>query len=155
MKVYRVESTLSRCAESAVDGRKATQPSTIPPVFRDMFGFTPKETFAAFMLDGKHRIAAVEQVSVGTLTSSLVHPREVFGPALRLGTVSAIIVAHNHPSGDPTPSTEDIEVTKRLVEVGKLMGIPVIDHVIVGDQFKADPHSHRFVSLRSNGVVSF
>jgi len=153
MKVYRVQSTLSRCAESAVDGRATTSPSVVASVFRDMFGFTAKEIFAAFLLDGKHRIVAAEQVSVGTLTSSLVHPREVFGPAVRLGTIAAIVVAHNHPSGDPTPSAEDIDVTKRLVEAGKLLGIPVLDHVVVGEQIADD--SHKFYSFRSNLQAPF
>jgi len=125
----------------------------IPPVFRDLFGFSPKETFAAFMLDSKHRIVAVEQVSVGTLNSSMVHPREVFGPALRLGTIAAIIVAHNHPSGDPEPSREDIAVTERLVEAGKLLGVPILDHVVVGEQ--REDGTHRHFSLRGNASVSF
>ncbi|MCA9573523.1 MAG: JAB domain-containing protein, partial [Myxococcales bacterium] len=78
-------------------------------------------------------------VSVGTLTTSLVHPREVFGPALS-DAAAALIVVHNHPSGDPSPSQEDVEITKRLIEVGRLLGVPLLDHVVVGEG--------RFVSLR-------
>jgi len=89
-----------------------------------------KEYFVAIYLDGKHRAMAVTTISVGCLTSSLVHPREVFRPAIAL-CASALILAHNHPSGDPTPSPEDVEITARLREVGKLTGIRLLDHVIV------------------------
>ena len=71
-------------------------------------------------------------MSEGTLSTSLVHPREVFGPALR-GGAAAVIVAHNHPSGDPRPSAEDVSVTRRLQETGRLVGIPLLDHVVIGD----------------------
>ena len=98
-----------------------------------------QETFMAVLLDGKYRLRRVVRVSVGTLTTSLVHPREVFRPAIR-AAAAALIVAHNHPSGDPEPSGEDFEVTTRLRDVGELVGIPLLDHVIVGDG--------TFVSLR-------
>jgi DNA repair protein RadC len=91
-----------------------------------------KEVFLALMLDGKHRMIREEPVSIGTLTAALVHPREVFGPAIREGA-AALILLHNHPSGDPTPSPEDIEITTRLAEVGRLVGIQLLDHVILGD----------------------
>ena len=89
------------------------------------------ERFVALFLNGKHRVTGFAEVSRGTLTASLVHPREVFAPALR-ELAAALIVAHNHPSGDPEPSQEDIEVTKRLSEAGKILGVPLLDHVIVG-----------------------
>jgi DNA repair protein RadC len=90
------------------------------------------ETFHVLLLDGKHRLRRREQVSQGTLTSSLVHPREVFGPAIREGA-AAIIVVHNHPSGDPEPSAEDLAVTRRLVQVGRVLGVPLLDHVVIAD----------------------
>jgi DNA repair protein RadC len=89
------------------------------------------ETFHVLLLDGKHRLRGVERVSEGTLTTSLVHPREVFRPAI-CGAAAAVIVVHNHPSGDPEPSREDLEVTRRLARVGRLIGIPLLDHVVVG-----------------------
>lgn len=92
------------------------------------------EVFAVLLLDGKHRVSGMAEVSRGTLTTSLVHPREVFGPALRMGA-AAVIVAHNHPSGNPEPSKEDLAVTRRLIEAGQLLGVPVLDHVIIGDSF--------------------
>ncbi len=104
-----------------------------------VFEARPIEEFWSLLVDGKHRAIGLAQVSVGTLTSSLVHPREVFGPAIRLGA-AALIVAHNHPSGDPEPSVEDLELTRRLLNVAGLLGIPLLDHIICGEE--------RFISLR-------
>ena len=91
-----------------------------------------QETFHVLLLDGKHRLRRHEQVSQGTLTASLVHPREVFGPAVREGA-AALIVVHNHPSGDPEPSAEDLAVTRRLLQVGRILGVPLLDHVVIAD----------------------
>ncbi|MEM7306039.1 MAG: DNA repair protein RadC [Planctomycetota bacterium] len=98
-----------------------------------------RERFLALLLDGKHRLKRIDRVSEGTLTSSLVHPREVFRAAVR-EAAAAVVVAHNHPSGDPEPSREDLEVTRRLADAGRLLGIPLLDHVVVGQGC--------FVSLR-------
>lgn len=91
-----------------------------------------REHFFVVLLDAKHRFIREELVSVGSLNFSIVHPREVFKPAIRESAESLIIV-HNHPSGDATPSREDIQVTKRLVEVGKTVGIEVLDHIVIGN----------------------
>ncbi len=91
-----------------------------------------KEQFWAILLDGKNRVMREERVSEGSLTASLVHPREVFGPAVR-ESAGALVFVHNHPSGDPTPSVEDVEITRRLCAVADLVGIRVLDHVVVGD----------------------
>ncbi len=106
---------------------------------RDVFRhFAPRladlavEQFHALLLDGKHRVLRDVLVSQGTLTSSPVHPREVFGCAMRHGA-AAVVLLHNHPSGDPTPSSDDLDVTRRLCQVGELVGIRVLDHVVVGD----------------------
>lgn len=93
----------------------------------------PRETFIAIYLDGRHRPIAIHACSIGTAETAAVHPREVFSPAL-LCSASALIIAHNHPSGDATPSVEDREVTNRLREVGELLGIELLDHVIIGDE---------------------
>ncbi|HIB67482.1 MAG TPA: DNA repair protein RadC [Phycisphaerales bacterium] len=90
-----------------------------------------REHFVALYLDTRRRLIKTQTVSVGTLEASLVHPREVFRPALQLGA-SAILVAHNHPSGDPEPSPEDIALTARLDKAGKLLGIQVLDHLVLG-----------------------
>lgn len=93
-----------------------------------------KEYFFAIHLDGKNRICCVDEVSVGSLNQCVVHPREVFKTAL-LSSAAAIILLHNHPSGDPRPSREDIEITKRLKEAGEIIGIRLLDHIIIGDTF--------------------
>lgn len=101
----------------------------------DTFRFLQRETkeyFFALHLDGKNRICCVDEVSVGSLNQSIVHPREVFKTAL-LSSAVAIILIHNHPTGDPTPSREDIEITRRLREAGELIGVRVLDHIIIGD----------------------
>jgi DNA repair protein RadC len=91
-----------------------------------------KEVFRCAMLDAKNRLLKESRVSEGTLTNSLIHPREAFRDAIRESAASVIFV-HNHPSGDPGPSREDISITERLVDVGELIGIRVLDHVIIGD----------------------
>jgi DNA repair protein RadC len=98
-----------------------------------------QETFWSLLLDGKQRLRRLVPVSAGTLTASLVHPREVYRAAIR-EAAAALIVAHNHPSGDPEPSAEDLAVTERLRQAGEVLGIPLQDHVILGEG--------AFVSLR-------
>ncbi|MFT5200041.1 MAG: DNA repair protein RadC [Planctomycetota bacterium] len=100
-----------------------------------------REIFIALLLDVQNRLQGEVLVSVGTLTSSLVHPREVFRQAIAQGA-AAVIVAHNHPSGDPDPSQADREVTRRLIRAGFLVGIPLLDHVVIG--------MGRFASLRTS-----
>lgn len=94
--------------------------------------YAAREQFVAVLLNSKNRVIATEIISEGTLTSSVVHAREVFAPAL-LHHAAAVIVAHNHPSGDPQPSCEDREVTAMLVKSGQVLGIPLLDHLIIGD----------------------
>jgi DNA repair protein RadC len=93
-----------------------------------------REHFVAILLDAKAQVMRVANVHIGTLTASIVGAREVFREAIRDGA-SSIIVAHNHPSGDPTPSPEDIEVTQKLIEIGELLDIPVLDHIIIGERY--------------------
>ena len=91
----------------------------------------PRERFAVVYLDTRNRPIAVHEAHVGTCDSSPVHPREIFGPAVAL-SATAIVVAHNHPSGDPTPSANDRAVTERLRQAGELLGIAVLDHLVIG-----------------------
>ena len=93
----------------------------------------PEEHFCIFCLNTRNKIIGVHTISIGSLNASIVHPREVFKAAM-LNNANGIICLHNHPSGDPEPSREDIEITRRLVKVGKIIGIEVIDHVIIGEQ---------------------
>lgn len=94
--------------------------------------YAAKEQFVVILLNGKNKVIGTEVVSEGSLSNSIVHPREVFAPAL-LQHAAAIMVAHNHPSGDPKPSAEDKEITNLLERSGKVLGIPLIDHIIIGD----------------------
>lgn len=104
-----------------------------------------REHFCTLLLDSKNVVMRKHVTHIGTLTMSVVGPREVFREAIRDGA-SAIIVAHNHPSGDPTPSPEDVAVTDKLVEIGKMLEIPVMDHVIVGER--------RYYSFREKGLIN-
>jgi DNA repair protein RadC len=109
------------------------------------FRFEQREHFAVMLLNTKNHILGLHDVSVGSLQASVVHPREVFRTAVDYAAASMILL-HNHPSGDPTPSHEDIAVTARLVKAGKIMDIPVLDHVIIG--------RNRYVSLKDKGLMS-
>jgi len=104
----------------------------------------PQEHFKILMLDSKNQVLRAPTITLGTVNASLIHPREVFRPTLAQPCVS-VILAHNHPSGDPTPSREDLDVTKQLVAAGKVLGIEVLDHVIIGDG--------RFVSLKERELM--
>ncbi len=103
-----------------------------------------KEVFLALLLDSKNRVLREVQISEGSLTASIVHPREVFAPVVR-ESAAAVLFIHNHPSGDPTPSREDLEITTRRQEVGTLMGVRVLDHIIIG--------SGRYVSFVDRGLM--
>lgn len=110
----------------------------------DDMRFLSQEHFVTIYLNTKNQVLHRQTIFIGSLNASIVHPREVFKEAFRWSAAS-IICFHNHPSGDPTPSREDIEVTKRLVECGKILGIELLDHIIIGDQ--------TFVSLKEKGYV--
>ena len=97
-----------------------------------------REHFIVLLLNARHEVQEIHTVSIGSLNASIVHPREVFLPAVS-GSAASLVLCHNHPSGDPEPSEEDLSITRRLVEVGELIGIGVLDHVIVA----------------SRGVISF
>jgi DNA repair protein RadC len=110
----------------------------------ELLSLDQQEKFFCLYLNTKNQVVYEKAVFVGSLNASIVHPREVFKEAVKWSAAS-IIVSHNHPSGDPTPSREDIEVTKRLVEAGEILGIECLDHLIVGDG--------RFVSLKEKGYI--
>ena len=93
--------------------------------------YLKKEHFKGIYLDSRKKIIREETLFVGSLNASIVHPREVFEPAITRG-VAAIILLHNHPSGDPNPSKDDLEITKQLIDSGKILGIEVLDHIIIG-----------------------
>jgi len=115
------------------------------PILAQYIGETDREVFVVAMLTIRHRLIGVSTVSVGCLTSSLVHPREVLKPLILSGS-AAFVACHNHPSGCPEPSAEDIALTRRLASAGQLVGIELLDHIILGE-------AGRFVSLRERGVL--
>ena len=108
------------------------------------FGARPVEHFGALLLDGRNRLLRTAIVSIGTLDASVVQPRDIFREAL-IEVAAAVVLFHNHPSGDPTPSREDVLVTRRMVEAGVVMGIDVLDHLVLADA--------SFYSFRDNGQL--
>lgn len=101
-------------------------------LLRSLIEDQDRESFWLVCLDTKNRVTTLSQVALGSLSSAIVHPREVFKTAL-LANAAAVLFAHGHPSGDPNPSAEDCSLTKRLVDAGKVLGIRVLDHIIIGD----------------------
>jgi DNA repair protein RadC len=108
-------------------------PSDVAAYLLPLYGSRPVEQFGIVMLDTKHRLIRIKIVAVGSLDTTVVHPREVFREATA-ASAAAIVLFHNHPSGDPTPSADDLMLTSRMVSAGSVMGIDVVDHVILGDQ---------------------
>ena len=128
--IYRI--SLVRESNMQVDRTQLRGSDSASQVLRNYLGDTDREHFVVMLLDRKNKLIGINTVSIGSLTASVVHPREVMKPAI-LCNAAAMICGHNHPSGDCTPSAEDRALTTRLVEAGKLLGISVLDHVIVGD----------------------
>ena len=122
-------------------GTELNNSEKVANITREILANQPKEQFWIFLLDTKNRIIGMTMVSQGTLNSSLVHPREVYQPAI-LSNASAIIAVHNHPSGDSFPSTEDLGVTSRLIKAGEIIGIRLLDHVIIGDDYTSIRECH-------------
>jgi DNA repair protein RadC len=143
ISVVRVELIKERNLDY-VGSRQIRTADDAATIMYEYIGNTDRENFVVMMLSTKHYVNAINTVSIGSLDACIVHPREVFKPAI-LGNSSDIIVGHNHPSGDPSPSPEDVAVTKRLVEAGRTLGITLLDHLIIG-------HDGRHVSLQSQGL---
>jgi DNA repair protein RadC len=112
--------------------RQLRQSGDVADLMAGVVAGLDREAFYVVFVDGKNRASGINLVSLGSLTAALVHPREVFKPAIA-GSAAALVLVHNHPSGDPSPSAEDIALTKRLCEVGDLVGIKVLDHIVLGD----------------------
>lgn len=131
-------------AEKIEIGEKFQNSRQVFNHFHESMRTKKKEVFVAMLLDGKNRMMRDVTVSEGCLTSSIVHPRELFNHVIRDSAANVILV-HNHPSGDPAPSKEDRDITKRLKEVGELVGVKVLDHIIIGDG--------RYVSFADEGML--
>lgn len=133
--------TLTRAGRQRV---QVTTPRSVAELLLPLYGNRAVEQFGVVLLDTKRRVLRTTVISVGTLDSSLVHPREIFREATAAGA-AALVLFHNHPSGDPEPSSEDLQLTRRLMAAGLVMGIDVIDHVILADV--------RYCSLREKGFI--
>ena len=133
--------TLTRAGRQRV---QVTSPRAVAELLLPLYGNRPVEQFGVVLLDTKHRVMRTTVVTIGTVDASIVHPREVFREAAAAGA-AAIVVFHNHPSGDPEPSEEDITLTRRLVAAGVLMGIDVIDHVILGNVRYCSMKEERYI----------
>lgn len=131
-------------AMSARERMSISSSDDVAKLFMEELRYVKKEHFKSLLLNAKGDIISIESISVGELSSTVVHPREVFSMAVRK-SASAVIFVHNHPSGDATPSEEDIETTRRLMECGVLLGIKVLDHIIIGDGL--------FCSMREMGHI--
>jgi DNA repair protein RadC len=147
-KATRVLAALELGARLASDAGSAApslqSPGEAARYLLPRYSSRPVETFGLLALDARHRVRREAVVSVGCLTASLVHPREVFQEAV-VSRAAALVLFHNHPSGDPEPSAEDLALTRRLAAAGTLMGIEVLDHLVLG--------AGRFVSLKQRGVL--
>ena len=140
--------SIKLCKESSVlyEPRYINNPRDAVDLVQEDLANCDREKIIAICLDTKHQPTAVTTISMGTINSSLVHPREVFKTAI-LSNSAAIILAHNHPSGKPEPSNDDINITKRLVDAGTVLGIDVIDHVIIGAA------NGQYKSMRELGLI--
>ena len=118
--------------EPVVVGRSLGRPSEAAAALMTLLQDEPAEVFVILCLTTKHRVIAFHEVGRGTLDSVMVNPREVFTAAL-LAHAAAIVACHNHPSGDPTPSPDDLDITRRLASAGDVLGVPMLDHIIIGD----------------------
>lgn len=119
-------------------------PDDIVQLFMEKMRYYKKEHFNVLLINAKGQLVEETEVSIGDLCSTLIHPREVFCQAIKRSAASVVFV-HNHPSGDPSPSQQDIETTTRLVEAAEILGIRVLDHIIIGD--------NRYTSLKSEGLM--
>lgn len=137
-------------------GERVRTPEEVTRVCEDMRGLA-QESFQILCLNAKNKLINRHMISLGLVDASLVHPREVLRPAIVEGA-SALILVHNHPSGDPTPSAEDVRITKQLVEAGKIVDIKMLDHIIIGrcsNGTDATDSNRTFISIREEGICAF
>lgn len=142
--VYKVQLVRDPNSPKRRDRPQVTSPQLPAQILADYLEGADRENLVVIMLDTKNRIIGIHTVAVGTVNSSLYDIKDVMKPAI-LHNANAIIIGHNHPSGDPTPSPEDVSVTRRTIEAGKLLGIEVLDHIIIGDDGE-------FTSLKERGL---
>ena len=152
---FRVDMPLVRESMQDANGSpvRARSPEDIAALCEDI-RLSAQEAFVVIDLNAKNNVIDKRLVTLGLLDASLVHPREVFRGAITSGA-AAVVVVHNHPSGDPTPSAEDIRITRQLVEAGRVLDIRVLDHVVIGRPNAAGNGTPGFLSMREAGLVDF
>ena len=128
--VYRIQMVRERTLTTT--SKRISCPADAAAIFRQYLEHLDRECCAVLLVDAKNAVTGVHTVSVGDLTSSIVHPREVLRPAI-VGCAASIILGHNHPSGDPTPSTDDVSITRRVYAAAEHVGIELLDHIVIGD----------------------
>lgn len=137
VKMEKVKSML-------VDNKQISSPEDVFRIVNKYLDGVDREHLVLLTLDTKNKVTSINTVSIGSINTSIVHPREVFKTAI-LSNASSVILSHNHPSGDVTPSKEDIDITKRIKECGRILGIELLDHVIIGDD--------KYSSLKEKGII--
>ncbi|WP_148325187.1 JAB domain-containing protein [Paraclostridium bifermentans] len=137
IKMEKVKSML-------VENKQISSPNDVFTIVNKYLDRTDREHLVLLTLDIKNKITSINTVSIGSINTSIVHPREVFKTAI-LSNASSVILTHNHPSGDVTPSKEDIDITNRIKECGRILGIELLDHVIIGND--------KYSSLKEKGII--
>ena len=132
VSIYRVALVRESSVIESTTATPIQKSSEAAEILRPLFAELDREQFVVLMLDAQHRPLGMSVISIGSLTASIVHPREVFKAAI-LSNSAAVIIAHNHPSGEPTPSEADIKITRDLIRAGQLLKIDVLDHIIMGN----------------------
>lgn len=143
-KLYVIQEVVRRVLQEPPAPPLITGPQDVVRLFSRKLLYEPKEHFMLAIINAATRLIAAPTLSIGSLTNATVHPREVFQEALKY-PCAAIIMVHNHPSGDATPSSEDIALTENLVKAGNILDIPVLDHIIIAN--------HRFISMKEYGYM--
>lgn len=144
-KIYALKEILERLLRADKNERTIIRsPKDIADILIPRYRYATQESFIIVLLNTKNEIISINDISTGSLNTSIAEPREVFREVLKYPT-SSVILAHNHPSGDTSPSIEDIQITKRMIKAGKILGINVLDHIIIGD--------NEFRSLKQDRII--
>lgn len=149
-KIIEIVRIKQMIEETPYEIKGIRSPEDASQVMFNFIGHEDREVFIVICLNTKNEVIAVHRAHVGSINASVVHPREVFKTAF-LNNATSLIVGHNHPSGDPTPSQEDINVTKRLAEAGRILGVEILDSLIIGEMVSA--HNIKHISLKERGYL--
>jgi DNA repair protein RadC len=145
-RIYDIKIKMVKESSALYNTNEVSNPDCAADIIRQYLDGVDREHFIVLCLNTKNRVIAINTVSIGSLNASITHPREVFKGAI-LANAAGIILAHNHPSNDTHPSREDIVSTERMIKAGRILDIPVLDHIIVGCD------DHRYTSLKDKGII--